>query len=140
MRLPWASGRSGRQRARYPGPEPTRTAKAAKRFFRKLLKGLHYVPRMIITDKLKSYGAAKREILPGVVHRQHKFLNNRAEHSHQPTRPREKKMRNSNQQNKCNGFFPLIAPITGISNHGGTAYVQGNTMLFYRVDSSNGMR
>ena len=47
------------------------TSKAAKRFFRKLLKGLQYVPRVIITDKLKSYGAAKREILPGVEHRQH---------------------------------------------------------------------
>ena len=70
-----------------------RNKKAAKRFFRKLLKGLQYVPRVIITDKLKSYGAAKREILPGVEHRQHKGLNNRAENSHQPTRLREKKMR-----------------------------------------------
>ena len=49
-----------------------RNKQAAKRFFRKLLKGLQYVPRVIITDKLKSYGAAKREILPGVEHRQHK--------------------------------------------------------------------
>jgi putative transposase len=70
-----------------------RNKKAAKRFFRKLLKGLHYVPRVIITDKLKSYEAAKREILPGVEHRQHKGINNRAENSHQPTRLREKKMR-----------------------------------------------
>ena len=43
-----------------------RNKRAAKKFFRKLLKGLQYVPRVIITDKLKSYGAAKREILPGV--------------------------------------------------------------------------
>src|SRR5258708_38140352 len=43
-------------------------------FFRKLLKGLQHAPRVIITDKLKSYGAAKREILPGVEHRQHKYL------------------------------------------------------------------
>src|SRR6266516_8184935 len=70
-----------------------RHKKAAKRFFRKLLRGLHYVPRVIITDKLKSYGAAKREILLGVEHRQHKRLNNRAENSHQPTRLREKKLR-----------------------------------------------
>jgi putative transposase len=70
-----------------------RNKHAAKRFFRKLLKGLQYVPRVIITDKLKSYGAAKRELLPGVEHRQHKGLNNRAENSHQPTRLREKKMR-----------------------------------------------
>ncbi len=55
-----------------------RNKKAAKRFFRKLLKGLQYVPRVIITDKLKSYGAAKAEVMPGVEHRQHKGLNNRA--------------------------------------------------------------
>jgi putative transposase len=65
---------------------------AAKKFFRKLLKGLVYVPRVIITDKLASYGAAKREILPGVEHRQHRYLNNRAENSHQPTRQRERRM------------------------------------------------
>ena len=50
-----------------------RNKKAAKKFFRKLLKGLTYVPRVIITDKLKSYGAAKQEILPGVEHRQHRY-------------------------------------------------------------------
>ena len=69
-----------------------RNKQAAKKFFRKLLKGCQYVPRVLITDKLKSYGAAKREILPGVEHRQHKYLNNRAENSHQPTRQRERRM------------------------------------------------
>jgi putative transposase len=69
-----------------------RNKQAAKKFFRKLLKGCQYVPRVIITDKLKSYGAAKREILPGVEHRQHRYLNNRAENSHQPTRQRERRM------------------------------------------------
>lgn len=63
-----------------------RNKHAAKKFFRKLLNGLEYVPRVIITDKLASYGAAKREILASVEHRQHKRLNNRAENSHQPTR------------------------------------------------------
>jgi putative transposase len=58
---------------------------AAKRFFRKLLKGLTYVPRVIITDQLKSYGAALREIMPDVEHRQHRYLNRRAENSHAPT-------------------------------------------------------
>ena len=69
-----------------------RNAKAAKRFFKKLLKGLRYVPRVIVTDKLRSYGAAKRKILPGVEHRQSRYLNNRAEVSHQPTRRRERQM------------------------------------------------
>jgi putative transposase len=69
-----------------------RDKKAAKRFFRKLLKGLTYVPRVIITDRLKSYGAAMRDSLPSVEHRQHRYLNNRVENSHQPTRQRERRM------------------------------------------------
>jgi len=68
-----------------------RDKKAAKKFFRKLLKGLQYVP--IITDKLRSYGAAKAEVLPSVDHCQGKWQNNRAENSHQPTRLRERVMR-----------------------------------------------
>jgi putative transposase len=65
---------------------------AAKMFFRKLLKGLRDTSWGIITNKLASYGAAKREILPSVEHRQHRYLNNRAENSHQPTRQRERRM------------------------------------------------
>ncbi len=70
-----------------------RSAKAAKRFFRKLLKGLQYVPRVIVTDKLKGYGAARREILPGVEHWQSRYFNNKIEVSHQPTRRRERHMK-----------------------------------------------
>ena len=70
-----------------------RNALAAKRFFRKLLKGLRYVPRVIVTDKLASYQVAHREVLPSVTHRRSKYLNNRAENSHQPTRIRERVMK-----------------------------------------------
>src|SRR5271165_3933582 len=63
-----------------------RDKQAAKRLLRKLLKKQMRPPRVMITDKLASYGAAKREIMPGIEHRQHKGLNNRAENSHQPTR------------------------------------------------------
>ena len=66
---------------------------AAKRLLRKLLKRQCRAPRVLITDKLASYGAAKKEIAPGVEHRQHKGLNNRAENSHQPTRRRERQMK-----------------------------------------------
>lgn len=59
-----------------------RNQAAAKKFFRKLLKKQGFAPRVIVTDKLKSYAAAKKEILPGVEQRQHKGLNNRAENSH----------------------------------------------------------
>ena len=90
-----------------------RNKQAAKRFFRKLLRGLQYVPRVIITDKLKSYGAVKREILPGVEHRQQKGLNNRAENSHQPTRLREKKMRRFKSAKHAQRFLSAFGPISG---------------------------
>ena len=51
-----------------------------KRLFRKLLKGVKYVPRVMVTDQLGSYGTAKREKLPGVEHRQRRYLNNRVRH------------------------------------------------------------
>jgi putative transposase len=69
-----------------------RSAKAAKRFFRKPLKGLQNVPRVIVTDKLRSYAAAKREILPSVENRQSRYLNNRVQVPRQPTRRRERQM------------------------------------------------
>lgn len=68
-----------------------RNKQVAKRFFRKVLKGLQYVPR-VITDKLKSYSATKRETLSGVEHRQSRYLNNRCENSYRPTRQREYRM------------------------------------------------
>src|SRR5215218_6753732 len=74
--------------------QPKRDRFAAMRFFRKLLLANgRRRPRVIVTDKLRSYGAAKRVIMPGVAHRQHRYLNNRAENSHQPTRERERRMR-----------------------------------------------
>ncbi len=88
-----------------------RNKKAAKRFFRKLLKGLRYVPRVIITDKLKSYGAAKAEVMPGVEHRRHKGLNNRAENSHQPTRVREKVMRRFKSAGQAQRFLSAFGII-----------------------------
>ncbi len=88
-----------------------RNKAAAKKFFRKLLKGCQYVPRVIITDKLASYGAAKREILPSVEHRQHKRLNNRAENSHQPTRQRERTMRQFKSAGHAQRFLSAYGPI-----------------------------
>jgi putative transposase len=88
-----------------------RNKKAAKTFFRKLLKGLTYVPRVIITDKLKSYGAAKQEFLPGVEHRQHRYLNNRAENSHQPTRQRERRMQGFKSPGHVQRFLAAYGPI-----------------------------
>jgi putative transposase len=88
-----------------------RNQKAAKTCFRKRLKGLTDVPRVIITDKLKSYGAAKREIVPGVEHRQHRYLNHRAENSHQPTRQRERRMQGFKSPGHAQRFLAAYGPI-----------------------------
>ncbi|MDI9917302.1 DDE-type integrase/transposase/recombinase [Rhodococcus sp. IEGM 1379] len=67
-----------------------RNGNAAKRFFRRLLKGLHYVPRVIVTDKLASYQVLRREMLASVEHRRSKYLNNgadRARGAHRDGRP-----------------------------------------------------
>jgi len=88
-----------------------RNKQAAKKFFRKLLKGCQYRPRVLITDKLASYGAAKHELLPSVEHRQHKRLNNRAENSHQPTRQRERTMRRFKSAGHAQRFLAAFGPI-----------------------------
>src|SRR6202171_5457951 len=88
-----------------------RDKKAAKKFFRKLLNGLRYVPRVIITDKLKSYSAAKAEVMPGVEHLQQKYQNNRAENSHQPTRLRERVMRRFNSGRHAQRFLSVFGII-----------------------------
>jgi putative transposase len=84
---------------------------AAKKFFRKLLRGLVYIPRVIITDKLKSYGAATREILPSVEHRQYRALNTRAENSHQPTRQRERRMQGFKSPGHAQRFLSTYGPL-----------------------------
>jgi|ERR1043166_5381193 putative transposase len=88
-----------------------RNKPAAKKFFRKLLKGLQYVPRVIITDKLKSYGAAQRERLPGVEHRQSRYLKNRCENSHRPTRQRERRMQGFKSPGHAQRFLSAYGPI-----------------------------
>jgi putative transposase len=84
-----------------------RNAKAAKRLLRKLLKKQRMAPRVMITDKLASYAAAKREIMPDVEHRQHKGLNNRAENSHQPTRRRERIMKRFKSAGQAQRFLSV---------------------------------
>ncbi|MDP9310233.1 MAG: IS6 family transposase [Chloroflexota bacterium] len=88
-----------------------RNKTAAKKFFRKLLKGCQYIPRVLITDKLGSYGAAKQEVIPSVEHRRHRRLNNRAENSHQPTRQRERTMRRFKSAGHAQRFLSAFGPI-----------------------------
>jgi putative transposase len=90
-----------------------RDTRAAKRLLFKLMKRQCRAPRVMITDKLASYGAAKREVLPSVEHRKHKGLNNLAENSHQPTRQRERQMKRFKSAGQAQRF---LSAHDGISN------------------------
>jgi len=91
-----------------------RNTKAAKRLMRSLLKGQGRSPRVMITDKLRSYGTAKREIMPAVEHRSHKGLNNRAENSHQPVRRRERIVKRFKSQRHLQRFVSIHDPIANL--------------------------
>ncbi len=90
-----------------------RDTRAAKRLLCKLMKRQCRTPRVMITDKLASYGAAKRDVMPAVEHRKHKGLNNRAENSHQPTRQRERQMKRFKSAGQAQRF---LSAHDGISN------------------------
>ncbi len=99
-----------------------RNKTAAKKFFRKLLKGCTYVPRVLITDKLASYGAAKCDCLPSVEHRQSRYLNNRAG----PTRTNRRANASaccsaSNLRGTHNGSYPPLGQSDNISVRADTA-------------------
>ncbi len=90
-----------------------RDTRAAKRLLCKLLKRQCRAPRVMVTDKLASYGAAKRAVMPSVEHRKHKGLNNRAENSHQPTRRRERQMKRFKSPGQAQRF---LSAHDGINN------------------------
>ena len=71
-------------------------------------------PRVLVTDKLASYPAAKRELMPGVEHRRHKGLNNRAENSHQPTRRRERQMKRFKSARQAHRFLSAHGQINNL--------------------------
>jgi putative transposase len=87
--------------------QPHRNARAAKRFFRKLLRRQESKPWRIVTDKLRSYGAAHRDVLSSVTHDSRQYANNRAEVSHQPTRHRERLMRRFKSAGQAQRFLSV---------------------------------
>ena len=94
-----------------------RDTRAAKRLMRKLLKKQGRAPRVLITDKLRSYGAANRAMGWTFEHRQHKGLNNRAENSHQPMRVREKVMRGFKSPRQLQRFTSIHDPSANLFMH-----------------------
>jgi putative transposase len=91
-----------------------RNKKAALTLMRKLLKDQGIAPRVMITDKLRSYDAAKREIMPGVEHRSHKGLNNRAENSHLAVRRRERGMMRFKSARQYQRIVSIHGPIANL--------------------------
>ncbi len=94
--------------------QPRRDKKAVIRFFKKVLKGCKYTPRIIITDKLKSYHAPRKVLLPNTEHRTHKRLNNRVENAHQHTRRRERQMVRFKSAASANQFIAIHGQIRNL--------------------------
>ena len=88
-----------------------RDSKAAKRFFKRLLNVYRSEPRKIVTDKLRSYGVAHRELIPNSFHDTSQYANNRAELSHQPTRVRERGMRKFKSLQQAQRFLKVHAAV-----------------------------
>jgi putative transposase len=95
-----------------------RDGKAAKRFFSRLLKTHRNNPRKIVTDKLRSYGVAHRELMPDTIHDTSQYANNRAELSHRPTRVRERVMRRFKSMQQAQRFLTAHAAVYNIFNLG----------------------
>jgi putative transposase len=95
-----------------------RDGEAAKRFFARLLKSNGGIPRKIVTDKLRSYNVAHRELVPDVLHDTSQYANNRAELSHQPTRVRERGMRKFRSVGQAQRFLGVHATVYTLFNLG----------------------
>ena len=95
-----------------------RDGAAAKRFFKILLKAHQGVPRKIVTDKLRSYGVAHRELIPDTIHDTSQYENNRAELSHQPTRVRERGMRRFKSIAQAQRFLGVHSAVYNLFNLG----------------------
>ena len=95
-----------------------RDGAAAKRFFKRLLRRQGEEPRQIVTDKLRSYGVAQRELIPETIHNTAQYANNRAELSHQPTRVRERGMRRFKSAAQAQRFLNVHAAVYNLFNLG----------------------
>jgi putative transposase len=95
-----------------------RDGAAAKRFFKRLLRSHGDEPRKIVTDKLRSYGVAHRELIPETIHVTDRYANNRAEQSHEPTRVRERGMRKFKSTGQAQRFLNAHAAVYNLFNLG----------------------
>lgn len=127
-----ASGRGGRDDRQTQTlaldeiAQTRRNTKAAKRLLTRVIKKQECVPKRVVTDKLRSYSAARQHVMPTVEHRSHKGLNNRAENSHIPLRKRERIMQRFRSPGSLQRFISLFSAIRNLfvparSNHSAIA-------------------
>ncbi len=109
-----------------------RDARAAKRFFKRLLRKYRGEPRKIVTDKLRSYGVAHRELMPESIHDTSQYANNRAELSHQPTRVRERGMRRFKSMPQAQRFLSAHAAVYNLFNLG-RHLVSAENYRYFRI-------
>lgn len=95
-----------------------RDGTAAKRFFKRLLRSHGQEPRKIVTDKLRSYVVAHRELMPDAIHDTSQYANNRAEQSHEPTRSRERVMRKFKSFRHAQQFLGVHSAVSNVFNLG----------------------
>ncbi len=108
-----------------------RDGKAAVRFFKRLLRVSRSEPRRIVTDKLRSYGVAHRDVAPDATHDTSQYANNRAELSHQPTRVRERGMRGFKSAHQAQRFLSAHAAVYNLFNLG-RHLISANHYRFFR--------
>jgi len=111
-----------------------RSANATKRFFKRMVKKHKGEPRKIVTDKLRSYGVAHRELMPATIHSTEKYANNRAELSHQPTRVRVRGMRQFKSVKQAQRFLNIHAAVYNLFNLG-RHLVAAKTYRYFRLGS-----
>ncbi len=109
-----------------------RDGRAAKRFFKRLLKKYRGEPRKIVTDELRSYNVAHRELIPETIHDTNQYAHNRAELSHEPTRVRERGMRTSKLMGQAQRFLRAQAAVYNLFNLGRHLVSAENYRVFRR--------
>lgn len=111
-----------------------RDGRVAKRFFKRLIRSNQGEPCKIVTDKLRSYGVAQREVIPEATHVAKQYANNRVEQSHELTRMRERGMRRFKSTSQVQRFVTVHAPVYNLFNLG-RHLVSANHYRDLRIDA-----
>src|ERR1700739_3675467 len=112
-----------------------RDSRAALRLMRKLLRKQGFVPKLLVTDKLRSYGSAFRQVQLTCPHEQGVRKNNRAENSHQVVRRRERKMQRFKSSRSAQRFLNVHSAVHNTFNHQ-RHLVSRSTLRIFRAEAA----